>query len=116
MNRTTAVLGVVLAYGAALLAIAVWAARRTHNANDFFLASRRLGTWLVALSHTANATPVWMLLAVGGAAFAWGRSVAWIWLAVLAGYVLNGFYVAPRLRAIAAGQGSITPVQVLSVE
>jgi len=116
VDRTTAVLTVFFAYGAALLAVATWAARRTHNANDFFLANRRLGTWFVALSHTANASPVWLLLAVSGAAFAWGYAALWIWLAVLAGYVLNCFYVAPRLRAVTAGQGCLTVVQLLSAE
>jgi len=116
MNRSTAVLCVFFAYGAALVAIAIWAARRTHNANDFFLTNRRLGAGFVALSHTANASPVWLLLAISGAAFAWGYSALWIWFAVLAGYVVNCFYVAPRLRAIAAGQGSLTIVQVLSAE
>lgn len=116
MTRSSAALLVLIAWGAGLLAIALWAARRTHNAQDFFLGSRRLGIWLVALSHTANATPVWLLLAISGAAFVWGLSAIWIWLAVICGYVLNGFYVAPRLRLLAAGQGSITVVQVLSAD
>lgn len=116
MDRATAVTTVFFAYGGLLLAIAIWAARRTHGANDFFLAGRRLTPWFVALSHTANASPVWLLLAVSGAAFSWGYAALWIWIAVLAGYLLNGFYVAPRLRAIAAGQGALTVVQVLSAE
>lgn len=116
MTRSTAALLVLICWGAGLLALALWAARRTHNANDFFLGSRRLGAWFVALSHAANATPVWLLLAISGAAFVWGLSAIWIWIAVICGYALNGFYVAPRLRLLSAGQGSITVVQVLSAD
>lgn len=116
MTRSTAALLVLICWGAGLLALALWAARRTHNANDFFLGSRRLGVWFVALSHTANASPVWLLLAISGAAFVWGLSAIWIWIAVICGYVLNGFYIAPRLRLLSAAQGSITVVQVLSAD
>lgn len=116
MTRSTAALLVLICWGAGLLALALWAARRTHNANDFFLGSRRLDAWFVALSHAANATPVWLLLAISGAAFVWGLSAIWIWIAVICGYALNGFYVAPRLRLLSAGQGSITVVQVLSAD
>lgn len=114
MTRSSAALITLLAYGAVVLAIALWGTRRTHNANDFLLANRRLGPWLVALSYTANASPAWLLFAIAGAAFAWGLSAVWIWLAVVGGYALNLFYLAPRLRLLSSGQGSITLVQVLS--
>lgn len=114
MTRSAVALMTLLAYGALVLAIAVWGARRTHNANDFFLGSRRVAAWLVALSFTANASPAWLLFAIGGAAFAWGLSAVWIWIAVVCGYALNVFYVAPRLRLLSTGQGSITLIQVLS--
>jgi sodium/proline symporter len=116
MTRATAALIVLCAYGAALFAIALWGGRRTHNGNDFFLASRRLTAWFVALSHVANASPVWLLLALSGAAFAWGLAAAWIWLAVIGGYALNAFYVGPRLRQLSIGQGTLTVVQVLSMD
>ncbi len=116
VTRSTAALIVLCAYGAVLFAIALWGGRRTHNGNDFFLASRRLTAWLVAFSHVANASPVWLLLALSGAAFAWGLAAVWIWLAVISGYALNAFYVGPRLRQLSIGQGTLTMVQVLSTD
>lgn len=114
MTRSSAALITLLAYGAMVLAIAVWGTRRTHSANDFLLGGRRLGPWLVALSYTANASPAWLLFAIAGAAFAWGLSAVWIWIAVVCGYALNLFYLAPRLRLLSTAQGSVTLVQVLS--
>ena len=116
MTRSDAALIVFIAYGVLLVVAAVWAARRTHSTSDFFLARRRLGAPLLALSHVANATSGWMLFVMAGAAFTLGRAAVWIWIATLCGYAANFFYVAPRLRLLSAGQGSITVAQVLAAE
>jgi sodium/proline symporter len=113
MTRATAVLIGVCLLAAAMIAGAVWGVRRTYNASDYLIASRRLNVWLTALSYTANATPAWLLFALVGAAFAWGISAIWMALALLAGSVLNWFYVAPRLRRLAVGQGSVSVVQIV---
>jgi sodium/proline symporter len=99
-----------------VIAIAMWGGRRTHNAADFFLASRRLRAWWVALSYIANASPTWLLLVVSGAAFLWGAAAVWIWLATVLAYIVNAFWIAPRLRQVAVGQGSFSIVQLLSYE
>lgn len=116
MTRATAVLIGVCLLAAALVAGAIWGARRTHNASDYLGASRRLGVWLTALSHTANATPAWVLFSLVGAAFVWGLSAIWMALALLCGSLLNWFYVAPRLRRLAVGRGSVSVVQVVGAE
>jgi len=116
MTRSNAALICFLAYGIALLAIAVWAARRTHSSTDFFLGRRRCGAWLLAVSHVANATSGWMVLVISGAAFTLGLAAIWIWLAVIFGYAFNGFYIAPRLRLLSSGLGSITVAQVIAAE
>jgi sodium/proline symporter len=114
MTRATGVIAILLLYGSCLLFVAIWAARRTHNANDFLLANRRVGLWFTALSFTANSTAPWLLLIVCGAAFSWGLAAVWVVAALLAGNLLNWFYVAPRLRAAAAAQGTTTVLQLLS--
>lgn len=116
MSRSDAALIIFVAYGVVLAIVATWAARRTHSSTDFFLARRRLGPVLLALSHVANATSGWMLFVIAGAAFLWGRAALWIWIATMCGYAANAFYVAPRLRLLSTGQGSITVAQVLAVE
>ncbi len=101
---------------AALIAGAVWGARRTHNANDYLIANRRLAVWLTAFSYTANATPAWLLFVLLGAAFAWGVSAIWMAAALLAGSVVNWFYVAPRVRRLALGAGSVSIVQIVGTD
>ena len=114
MNRSATVLLTLLSFAALLLVVAVWAGRRTHNAADFVLANRRLGAWLLAASCTANTVNAWLLMTLAGAAFAWGLSAAWIWLAFVAGAVLNLFFIAPRLRNASLAQGHSTLLQMLS--
>ena len=116
MTRSTAVFVGLCLCGALLLAGAIWGARRTHNAADYLVASRRLNVWLTALSHVANATPAWLLLAVSGAAFAWGLAAIWMAVALFLGVALNWFYIAPRLRQLGAGQGSVSVMQIVGAE
>jgi len=116
MTRATAVLVGSCLLGIALFAGAIWGARRTHNASDYLVASRRLSLWLTALSYSANATPAWLLFALAGAAFAWGYSAIWMAAALLGGSVLNWFYVGPRLRRLAVGQGSVSVLQILGAD
>ena len=116
MTRSATVLLTLLSFVALLFTVAVWAGRRTHNAADMVLANRRLGPWLLALSNTANTLNAWMLLTLAGAAFAWGLSAAWTWVAFVAGTALNQFFVAPRLRNVSVAQGNATLFQVLTTD
>lgn len=116
MTRSATVLLTLLAFAALLLAVAVWAGRRTHNAADLVLANRRLGLWPLALSCAANTVNGWLLMTLAGAAFVWGWSAAWIWAAFVAGAALALFFIAPRLRSITVAQGNATLFQVLSVD
>jgi sodium/proline symporter len=114
MTRSATVTLFLLCCVAVMLTIATWSGRRTHNTADFIIANRRLGFWQVALSYVANTTNVWMLMLLGAAAFALGLSALWIWAALVGGCVVNLWFVAPRLRSVAAGSGSVTVTQVLS--
>ena len=116
MTRSATAILTLLALLAALLTIMTWAAKRTHNAADFVIASRRLGPWLLTLSYAANAVNAWMLMVVAAAAFLWGLSAAWIWGAVLFGCIVNLWFVAPRLRAVSIGSGGMTVLQALSAD
>lgn len=103
----------LVAYGLLMLVIGLWAMRRTRDAADFFLSGRRLGPWIVALAQGATQSSAWTLVGVSGAAFLWGRAAAWLWVSVVAGYVVNWIWIAPHLRRLSAQQGSLTLVQLL---
>jgi sodium/proline symporter len=116
MARSSVVTLVLLAFVALLLVMATWAARRTHHAADYLIASRRLGVWLTAFGFIGNATNAWTLLLLGAAAFTWGLSAIWLWAAMLFGALISMWYVAPRLQSVAAAQNSTTVTQVISAD
>ena len=65
MNTTadvgTIVLTAVVGYQCLLLAVGLWAARRTHSSSDFFLGGRKVGPWLTGISYSASASSAWTL-------------------------------------------------------
>jgi Na+/proline symporter len=116
MTRVTAALITAGLLAALLIAGGIWGARRTHSATDYLVANRRLSIWLASLSYTAQALPAWLSFAIVGAAFSWGISAVWLAVALLAGSALNWFYIAPRLRRLAVGHGSVSVVQIMGAD
>ncbi|MCB1606810.1 MAG: sodium/proline symporter [Xanthomonadales bacterium] len=112
MNPVLAVAITLVAYQLGLLAIGLWASRRTRSEDDFYLGGRSLGPWVAAISANASSSSAWTLVGVSGAAYAWGISAIWLLVGVLAGMALAWFYVAPRLRA-AGGDEDLTLIDFL---
>ena len=81
-----------------------WRARlRIHIGEDFALARRRLPAALAGVGMAVNCVPLWFLLALASYAQSTGAAALWLALACLAGLIVNGWFVAPRLRTLASG-------------
>ena len=65
MSRAEAIFYILVVYKLALVAIGLWATRRTRDTDDFFLGGRRLGGWVAAISASASSSSAWTLVAVG---------------------------------------------------
>ncbi|WP_089728187.1 sodium:solute symporter family transporter [Candidatus Thiosymbion oneisti] len=79
---TTADLVVIGFYFAIIFAKGFQIARRTHDANDLFLAGRRLGWLPIGLSLFASNISSTTLIGLAGAAYVWGIAVAnYEWMA-----------------------------------
>ncbi|NKI34425.1 sodium/proline symporter [Wenzhouxiangella sp. XN79A] len=104
----------MIAYLVALLAIGVWAQRRTRDTADFHLAGRKMGPWVAALSASASSSSAWTLLGMSGAAYAWGLEAIWLVPAVVSGFVINWVFVAPRLQPASHANGALTLVEFLA--
>lgn len=88
-----------IAYSVAVLAIGLYAARRSESSKeDVHLASREHGTWTSALSTSASTESGFVLLGMVGMAYKYGVSCFWMIPAGILGYVLNWFVLAPRIR------------------
>ncbi len=99
MNRiNTAIIYTFAAYMVAVFVISFLAWRRNKNLKDYILAGRGLSSFVTALSAQASDMSGWLLLALPGAAYAFGLGYGWMILGLVVGTYLNWLIVARRLR------------------
>lgn len=114
MSEATAILATLVVYKVVLVAIGLYAQRRTRDAADFFLGGRQLGPWVAALSASASSSSAWSLLGVSGAAYTWGLGALWLFPACVGGFALNWYVLAPRLRRHGVDTGALTVTDLLA--
>ena len=85
-------------YLAAMVAIGLWAYRRTTSQADFVLGGRQLNSWVAGLSANASDFSGWLLLGLPGAIYVSGLGEAWIAVGLAAGFAGSWILIAPRLR------------------
>ena len=86
-------------YFIAMIAIGLWAWRRsTDTSEGYLLAGRNLPPSVAALSAGASDMSGWLLLGLPGALYAAGLVEAWIGIGLFVGALVNWIVVAPRLR------------------
>jgi len=105
---------VMVIYLGVLLFIGWRAAQRTHGGEDFHLAGRSLGAWAAGISSTASSESGWVTLGAVGMTYAHGISGLWFAPGCLLGYIVNLYFVAPRLRTLSEDEGSLTLTDVLT--
>jgi len=114
-SATLGTVGVVLVlYVATLIYIGWRAAQRTHGGEDFHLAGRSLGAWAAGVSSTASSESGWVTLGAVGMTYTYGVSGLWYAPGCLLGYLVNLYWVAPRLQELSRGQGSLTLTDILA--
>ncbi|MFD3685107.1 sodium/proline symporter PutP [Nocardiopsis sp. NPDC058631] len=85
-------------YLAGMVAIGLWAYRRTVSQSDFVLGGRQLNSWVAALSANASDFSGWLLLGLPGAIYVSGLGEAWIAVGLACGFAGSWILLAPRLR------------------
>lgn len=97
MNGYT--MAAVAAYFALMIAIGVYAWRKsTKNSEEYLLSGRQLGPGVTALAAGASDMSGWLMLGLPGALFVSGLSQSWIAIGLFLGAWANWVIVAPRLR------------------
>ena len=103
------VVGTVLFLYLGILIFIGWrASRRTRGGEDFHLAGRSLGAWAAGVSSTASSESGWVTLGAVGMTYAYGVSGLWYAPGCLLGYLVNLYFVAPRINRLSREQGSLT--------
>jgi len=91
----------IAAYLVTMVIIGLWYARRSNtNLEEYFLAKRRFGPWVAALSAEASDMSGWLLMGLPGVAYFTGLGEAfWTALGLFIGTWINWAFVAKRLRS-----------------
>lgn len=99
MSDQTFQIAALVIYFAVMIAIGLYAYRKTKSHEDYMLAGRNLPPWTAALSAGASDMSGWLMMGLPGAIYAAGLIEAWIAVGLTIGAYLNWRLVAPRLRA-----------------
>ena len=96
-----------------LIVVGVWTFKLNKTHEDYLLAGRKLGPWVVAFSERASGESAWLLLALPGAAITIGLSESWAVVGIILGIISSWFLIAERLRRETEKYGALTLPQYL---
>ena len=99
MSDQAYLVAALILYFAVMIAIGIYAYRRTDDHAGYLLAGRRLPSWAAALSAGASDMSGWLMMGLPGAIYLTGLIEAWIAVGLTLGAYLNWRIVAPRLRS-----------------
>lgn len=85
-------------YFLAMLAIGLYAYRKTDDGEDYMLGGRNLHPFTAALSAGASDMSGWLMMGLPGALYLSGLVEVWIAIGLTVGAAVNWIFVAPRLR------------------
>ena len=118
MNFDVPVLIAFILYLAFVMGIAFWSmwkSRGSEGAKEYFLAGRKMGKWVTALTAQTSDMSGWLLMGLPGAILAVGFGEVWIAIGLVIGTYLNWLLVAARLRRFTkAADDSITIPEYLT--
>ena len=114
MTKAEIVFITLIVYKLVLVGIGVWASKRTHTGEEFFLGGRGLGPFVAALSYSSSAASAWALLGLSGIAYVYGASTIWVALGSIISMFVVWFWIAPRLMQFSREHNHITLTAVIS--
>jgi sodium/proline symporter len=102
------VIGVVVVYLALLLGIGAWASRAGGSVAGYFVADKRLPSWVIAFSSNATGESAWLLLGLTGMGYVVGFHALWVVLGEVLGVAVAWVFVARPFKALTDRYESIT--------
>ncbi|MBU1882514.1 sodium/proline symporter, partial [bacterium] len=113
-SSTGLILAIYILYLCVLLTVGFLTRKRTKTVADYFLGGRKVGPWLTAVSSTASSESGWIVLGATGLVYANGLSAWWFMPGCLAGYLVNWFFLAGKMRQHSKDNNSITVPDYIS--
>jgi len=108
MSPSGWILAVLLLYGLALLVIGVWGGRESTDVAGYYVAGKKLPSWVIAFSTNATGESAWLLLGLTGMGYAVGFHALWVVLGEVLGVTLGWVLVALPFKEYTDRYGAIT--------
>jgi sodium/proline symporter len=105
---TGPVLAVLVAYGIVLFLIGLWGRRGSRSVVGYYVADKRLPSWVIAFSTNATGESAWLLLGLTGMGYAVGFHAFWVVFGEVLGVALGWAFVAKPFKEYTDRYGSIT--------
>ena len=99
---------VLLVYGFALLGIGLWSRHASRDVAGYYVAGKRLPSWVIAFSTNATGESAWLLLGLTGMGYAIGIHALWIVFGEVLGVTLGWVLVASRFKEYTDRYDSVT--------
>ncbi len=108
------VIAVFIIYLAILVGITLWSRTATHTIKGYFIADKKLPSWVVAFSTNATGESGWLLLGLTGMAYTVGAQAFWVVAGEVTGITLSWLLLSRRLKRFSDASDSITVPDVLA--
>lgn len=115
MDKSSIILATLVVYKLLLIGVGLWAQKRNHGTDDFFLGGRGLGPLVAAISYSASSSSAWTLLGMSGAAFVMGLSALWLVAGAVTGMLIAWLFIAPRLMRLSHQHQLLTLTDLLAL-
>ena len=106
MNTTIVVIAVL--YFAGMLAIGLWAARKTKTSEDYFVAGKGVGMWAIALATMSSAMSGFLFIGGPGILYSFGMGTLMLTFPAAVSFALAWYMLAKRMRLLAAVRPMMT--------
>ncbi|MFQ5743492.1 MAG: sodium/proline symporter [Acidobacteriota bacterium] len=107
------IIAVVIVYLIVLLAIGVWGRSESRSVAGYYVAGKKLPSWVIAFSSNATGESAWLLLGLTGMGYTVGIHALWIVLGEVLGVTLGWVLVALPFKEYTDRYDSITVADYL---
>lgn len=105
---TAVVIGVLVLYLLVLLVVGQWARRESDSVKGYYVAGKKLPSWVIAFGSNATGESAWLLLGLTGMGYMVGIHALWVVLGEVLGVTLSWVLVARRFKEYTDRYDSIT--------
>ena len=95
-------------YLAVVLVVGLLTFRLNKTLEDFVIAGRKLGPWVVAISERASGESAWLLIGLPGLALVSGYNAIWPAIGCTWGIFFSWVFMSRKLRANSETFGALT--------